>query len=62
MPKYVGDFNYYGQCFKFYTHANCFLKAFENFCRQLAEKVERSPGLIRLHFHKTGNYEIRTVS
>ena len=59
MAKFNGKFNWYGQVFDLWTENPSFIGAFQNFCQQMAEKVNRKASSVRIYFHRTGNYEVK---
>ncbi len=56
---YKGDFNWYGACYTLYTHALSERGAFNNFCKQIADKVGYNVRRIRKRFINSIYYTIR---
>ena len=63
MNLYKGDFNYYGECFSFYTRATGEYASFRNFCYRIAMIVEKDL-LAVMHYFKSNErdgYKITEV-
>lgn len=60
---FKGDFNWQGQCFTLYTHAESDWQAFKNFCHQLSKKVGYTWRFVYNYFggNEKDNYLITKV-